>query len=299
MNVTLIMPARNEAETIRKVIGEVRQHFDGTVIVVDNGSTDATAEWAREAGAQTVWEPRAGYGRACEAGIAGAPSGTEVFVFMDADGSDRPEDIPALLAAIHSGADLALGVRKGAGVEKGSIAPAARFGNFLSGMLIGTIWGTRVHDLSPLKAVTANALASLDLRQKTYGWTVEMLAKAARDELIIAEVEVGYRHRAGGESKVSGNLGGSLKAGYRILRTIAAVAVPGFTRPSAPVLAGGLVGLALLLLFSVWLWVQAPSSSGVLVAAWLLAWPVLLLTVGVGIVLAAVSARKRTTTEPA
>ena len=298
MKVTLVMPARDEAETIRKIIGEVRQHFDGAIIVADNGSTDSTAEWARGSGAQTVWEPRAGYGRACGAGIAAAPADTDVFVFMDADGSDRPQDIPALLAAIQAGADLALGVRKGAGVARGSIAPAARFGNFLSGMLIGTIWGHRVHDLSPLKAIRAEVLRGLELRQQTYGWTVEMLAKAARDDLRIVEVEVGYRHRAGGESKVSGNLGASVKAGYRILRTIAAVAVSGFRRPSAPVLAGGGAGLAMLAVFSVWLWVQAPSSSGVLVSAWLIAWPLLLLTIGIGIVAAAVGGRKRTARPP-
>jgi len=293
MKVTLVMPARNEAETIARVIAEVREYFDGAIIVVDNGSTDSTAQLAREAGALVAPEPRAGYGRACEAGIAAAATDTSVFLFMDADGSDRPGDIPALLLAIDEGADLALGERKGTGVEKGSIAPAARFGNRLSGLLIGAIWGHRIHDLSPLKAVRADALRKLDLQQKTYGWTVEMLAKAARDGLQIAEVEVGYRHRAGGQSKVSGNLGASVKAGYRILRTIAAVAASGFHRPSAPILVGGASGLGLLAVFSAWLWLQAPSSSGVRVATWLIAWPVLLLTVGVGIVMSAVSRRKQ------
>lgn len=293
MKATVVMPARDEAETIRKVIEEVRAHFDGTIIVVDNGSTDSTGEWAREAGAQTVWEPQAGYGRACAAGIAAAPVDTDVFVFMDADGSDNPENITALLAAIEAGAELVLGVRQGAGVESGSVAPAARFGNFLCGVLIGAIWGHRVHDLSPLKAIRADVLRKLELRQQTYGWTVEMLAKAARDDRQIAEVEVGYRHRAGGESKVSGNLFASAKAGYRILRTIAAVAASGYRRPSAPVLMGAAAGLALLAAFSAWLWLQAPSSSGVLVASWLIAWPVLLVPVGAGIVISAATDRKR------
>ncbi len=295
MKAVLVMPARDEAETIRKVIGEVRKHFDGMIIVVDNGSTDSTAEWAREAGAQTVWEPRAGYGRACAAGIAAAPADRDVFVFMDADGSDRPEDIPSLLAAIEGGAELALGVRAGAIVERGSIAPAARFGNFLSGVLIGAIWGHRPRDLSPLKAVRAEALRKLNLQQQTYGWTVEMLAKAARDDLQIAEVKVGYRRRAGGESKVSGNLGASAKAGYRILRTIAAVAVSNYRRPSAPVLAGGAVGLAFLAAFSAWLWVQAPSSPGVLAATLLVAWPVLLVSLGLGVIVSAANGRRRAT----
>ncbi|MEP6872384.1 MAG: glycosyltransferase family 2 protein [Anaerolineaceae bacterium] len=294
MKVTLVMPARNEAETIAGVIAEVREYFEGVVIVVDNGSTDSTAQLARDAGALVALEPRAGYGRACEAGIAAAATDTSLFVFMDADGSDCPGDIPALLLAIDEGADLALGERKGAGVEKGSIAPVARFGNRLSGLLIDAIWGRRIHDLSPLKAVRADALRKLDMQQQTYGWTVEMLAKAARDGLHIVEVEVGYRHRAGGQSKVSGNLGASIKAGYRILRTIGWVAASSFRRPSAPVLMGGASGLALLAVLSAWLWVQAPSSSGVLVATWLVAWPVLLLTVGAGIVVSALSGRKRT-----
>ncbi|MEP7216210.1 MAG: glycosyltransferase family 2 protein [Anaerolineaceae bacterium] len=293
MKVTLVMPARNEEETIARVIAEVREHFEGAVIVVDNGSTDSTAQLAGEAGALVAIEPRAGYGRACEAGIAAAPTDTGVFVFMDADGSDRPGDISPLLRAIDMGADLALGDRKGTGVEKGSIALAARFGNHLSGLLIRAFWGSSIHDLSPLKAVRADALRKLDLQEKTYGWTVEMLAKAARDGLQIAEVEVGYRHRAGGQSKVSGNLWASIKAGYRILRTIAAVVASGFRRPSASILIGGASGLGLLGAFGAWIWVQAPSSSGVLVATWLLAWPVVLLTVGAGIVVSAFSRRNR------
>jgi len=295
MNATLVIPALNEAETIRKVIGEVREHFNGAIIVVDNGSTDGTAEWAREAGAQTVWEPRPGYGRACNAGIGAASPETEAFVFMDADGSDRPADIPALLAAIAAGAALALAVRSGAAVEKGSIAPAARLGNWLSGTLIGAFWGRRLHDLSPLKAIRADALKGLNLRQQTYGWTVEMLAKAAQSHLEITEVEVGYRHRAGGESKVSGNLRASAKAGYRILRTLGTVALSGLHRPSAGSFAGAAIGAAVLIAFSAWLLTQGPSSPRALVAAWLLAWPVILTAIGTGTGIAALIGRARPT----
>jgi hypothetical protein len=282
MNTTLIMPARNEAETIRAVVTEVRQHFAGTVIVVDNGSTDATPEFARQAGAMVVSEPVAGYGRALNSGIAAAPPMTDVFVFMDADCSDRPEDIPKLLAAIEAGADLALGRRAGAGVDSGSVAPAARFGNWLSGVLIGLAWGRKLHDLPPLKAIRAAALRSLELQQQTYGWTVEMLAKSARDGLEIVEVEVGYRHRGGGESKVSGNVQASVKAGYRIMRTIAAVAVSGVHRPSRGAVTGAALGSALLALLSAWLLTQGPASPRVLVTTWLLAWPLLLVTIGLG-----------------
>lgn len=285
MNATLIMPARDEAETIRAVVAEVRQHFAGTIMVVDNGSTDATADLARQAGAVVVPENHAGYGRALNAGIAAADSATEVFVFMDADFSDRPEDIPKLLAAIDGGADLALAVRKGPGVEPGSVTTPARFGNWLSGVLIGLFWGRRLHDLSPLKAIRASSLASLDIQQQTYGWTVEVLAKSARDGLDIVEVEAGYRHRGGGESKVSGNFQASVKAGYRILRTIAAVALSGAQRPSNGVLGGAAAGLVVLVALSAWLLQQGPASPRVLVTTWLVAWPLLLVTIAGGMVL--------------
>jgi len=221
----LIIPARNEEACIGDVIREARRYFEGPIIIGDNGSTDATAAVASDAGAFVAFEPRPGYGRACNAGLAAAPPDTEVFIFMDGDGSDRPEDIPALLRAIESGAALALGARKGPGVESESIAPAARFGNWLSGMLIGLLWGRRLHDLSPLKAARADTLRELQLKEQTYGWTVEMLAKAVARGLYIREVRVGYRHRRGGVSKVSGDFRASLRAGTRILATIARTAL--------------------------------------------------------------------------
>lgn len=224
MIAALIIPARNEEACIGDVIREAALYFLGPIIVADNGSTDDTAARATEAGAMVVLEPRPGYGRACNAGVAAAPPEAEVFVFMDGDGSDRPEDIPALLSAIEAGAVLALGVRRGQGVEAGSIAPAARFGNWLSGTLIGVFWGRRLRDLSPLKAIRADAFAALQLREETYGWTVEMLAKTAARGLVIREVRAGYRHRRGGVSKVSGDLRASVRAGTRILATIARTA---------------------------------------------------------------------------
>ncbi len=293
MKATIIIPCRDEAATIAGVLEEVRQHFSGEIIVVDNGSSDATASIAVEAGARVVAEPLPGYGRACNAGVAAGSPDTELLVFMDGDGSDRPNDIPALLSAIESGADLALGVRRGPTVEAGSIAPAARFGNWLSGALIGLLWGRRLHDLSPLKAIRAEALRALDLREQTYGWTVEMLAKAAARRLDIREVEAGYRKRRGGESKVSGNVRASMHAGYRILRTIGSVRVHTTSSGSWGALCGAGLGLLLLAAFSWWLLVQAPASPRVLVAPWLVGWPLLFVLILAGYSAGRVLARGR------
>lgn len=231
MNAVLILPARDEAECIGQVIREARSYFDGEIIVADNNSSDATVATATAAGARVVSEPVPGYGRACMAGVAAAPN-CEAYVFMDADGSDCPGDIPALLAALDAGADLALGVRTGGRVAAGSLAPAARFGNWLSGILIGAWTGRRLHDLSPLKAITRSALTEIDPKEQTYGWTVELLAIAASKKLTIVEIETGYRRRIGGESKVSGNLVASIRAGYRILFVLGRVAVKQLKAPS-------------------------------------------------------------------
>ncbi|MEO8538647.1 MAG: glycosyltransferase family 2 protein [bacterium] len=280
MSATVILPARDEEECIGAVVQEIRRYFDGEVIVVDNGSTDRTVERATAAGARVVSEPVAGYGRACQAGAGAADS--EVLVYMDADGSDCPEDIPALLRAIDRGASLALGVRKGPRVEPGSIAPAARFGNWFSGVLIGLATGRRLHDLSPLKAIRSDLLAAIDPQELTYGWTVEVLVTSADRGETIMEVSAGYRHRAGGQSKVSGDLRASVKAGYRILFVMGRFMLKRMTPVGAGALAGGAVGLIGLAAFTVWLLIGAPAGRDVLVAPWLLAWPLLLVTTLLG-----------------
>ena len=144
MKIAVIIPARDEAETIGDVVRFVRSVVDGDVFVVDNGSADGTSEIAVTAGARVVRESVAGYGKACMSGVAAAAD-ADVFVFMDGDGSDRPEDIKPLLQEIDRGADIALAVRRGDAVAPGSIAPAARFGNWLSGWLIALLWGRRLH----------------------------------------------------------------------------------------------------------------------------------------------------------
>ena len=224
MKITVVIPARNEEECIGEVVAGVLAAAECDVIVVDNGSTDGTAAVAVGAGARVVSTPRPGYGRACAAGAEDAmAAGAELLVFTDGDGSDGPEDVSALLAAIEAGADLVFGVRRGTGVERGSIAPAARFGNWLCGWLFRIGWGRRIHDLSPLKAIRADAYRRIAPREMTYGWTIELIARALSAGLDVREVEVGYRRRRGGESKVSGNARASVVAGWRILSTVGRV----------------------------------------------------------------------------
>jgi glycosyltransferase involved in cell wall biosynthesis len=273
--VALVIPALNEEATIAATVTEARRYFDGDIVVVDNGSTDATAALALAAGAQVVREPVPGYGRACMAGVAAAPH-AEMLVFMDGDSSDMPEYIPALRAAAEAGADLALGIRRGPKVEPGSMTAAARFGNWLSSALLAALYGRRLHDLSPLKAVRRPFFDQLEHRELTYGWTVELLARSLRAGARIEEVEVGYRRRTGGKSKVSGDLRASTRAGVRILLTIARTALPRWTPAVRGAAAGVSVAAALLLLFALWLGSAETVTLGAWVAVWLIAWPLLL-----------------------
>lgn len=222
-----------------------------------------------------------------------AAAACDVFVFMDADGSDCPADIPRLIAEIAEGAALAVGVRTGDRVALGSIAPAARFGNWLSGTLIGLWSGRRIKDLSPLKAITREALDEINPTEMTYGWTVELLAVAASRRMRIAEVTTGYRHRAGGKSKVSGNLSGSFRAGCRILLVLGRVFVKNVSVRTTGGIAGLLLSVLVLAACTVWLHYQGPSGPGVLVSTWLLAWPTVLIGTLLGMLAAAWLGPKR------
>lgn len=214
-HVAVVIPALDEERALPLTLAELPPV--GHRIVVDNGSRDATAQRAREAGATVVAEPRRGYGRACQAGIAEAHRrGAEVIVFLDADHSDHPAELPLLVEPILRGeADLVLGDRT-ARAARGALLPQQRVGNALASFLIERTTGRRFRDLGPFRAIRAEALRALCMVDPTFGWNVEMQLKALRHGLRVQEVPVSYRPRVG-DSKISGTVRGSLRAGARIL----------------------------------------------------------------------------------
>jgi glycosyltransferase involved in cell wall biosynthesis len=217
--VVVIIPAVDEEEAIGRVLAEIPPVVS-EVIVVDNGSRDRTAAVARAAGATVVDEPRRGYGQACLAGIAAAGT-AEVIVFLDGDHSDHPEQLPLVLAPIREGrADLVIGSRTLGQSSPGAHPLHAVWGTRLSVALMNLLIGTRATDLGPFRAITADGLRRLDMRDRNFGWTVEMQVKAQRAGLRVVEVPVDYRPRIG-RSKVSGSLSGSVRAAAKILGTIA------------------------------------------------------------------------------
>ena len=218
LRIGCIIPALDEEAAIARVVGAVPDWVD-CVIVVDNGSRDATAERARAAGAVVVAENERGYGAACLRGIAALPL-VDVVVFVDGDNSDHPEDMHTLIDPIAAGtADFVVGSRVAGRAEKGALTPQQRFGNWLATRLIRAIWGVPWSDLGPFRAIRRDALDRLGMADRTFGWTVEMQIKAARAGLRAREVPVRYRRRIG-ISKISGTLRGSVLAGTRILSII-------------------------------------------------------------------------------
>ena len=223
--ISVIIPAHNEAGAIALVLAEIPVGLVREVIVVDNNSTDNTSAIARAHGATVLHETRPGYGYACLAGMAhayGRPQSEQpdIVVFLDGDHSDFPEQMPELLAPLLRGeADMVIGSRALGVREKGSLLPQQRFGNWLASRLLRLRYGGTVTDLGPFRAILAPALLALHMEDKTYGWTVEMQVKAARQGLRTVEVPVRYRKRIG-TSKVSGTMRGTIGAGYKILWTI-------------------------------------------------------------------------------
>jgi glycosyltransferase involved in cell wall biosynthesis len=195
--------------------------------VVDNGSTDATAAEARRAGATVVSAPVRGYGRACRAGvIAAVKAGAKIVAFIDGDGSDCPEFMPQIVGPIlHGEYDFVIGSRVRGQREPGSMNTQQLLAGFLAGWLIRLLYGARYTDMSPFRAIRAELIPELGLREETYGWNLEMQMLVARRGLRILEIPVNHRNRQGGTSKVSGTFRGTVLAGYRILHTFARVAL--------------------------------------------------------------------------
>ena len=225
---TVVIPCLNEGDAIGGLVAEVLAVASDPellvridrVLVVDNGSTDHTVASATAAGAGIVSEPRRGYGRACLSGVLAAAE-ADIIVLMDGDRSDQPAELPRLLGPLLAGeADLVVGSRIMGTYEQGSLLPQQIFGNKVATTLLRLVYGVRMTDIGPFRVIRRPQLLDLDMREMTYGWSIEMIARSARTGLRVHEVPVSYRKRAAGESKVSGNIRASLKAGYRILLAI-------------------------------------------------------------------------------
>jgi len=223
--ISVVIPALNEEEPIAQVVREVAAtKIPREVIVVDNGSTDQTAERANEAGARVISAVR-GYGRACAAGVAAVSAECEVIVFLDGDGSDVPEFMPALVEPIIKGThDFVIGSRTRGKRQPGSMNAQQVFAGYLAGFLIRALYGVLYTDMSPFRAIRRDALEKLAMREKTYGWNLEMQMKAARSGLRVLEIPVSHRCRTGGVSKVSGTFRGTFVASFRILATFLRIA---------------------------------------------------------------------------
>lgn len=216
----VIIPALNEEESIGRVLEALPSVFDD-IVVVDNGSTDRTAEIARSKGARVVREDQRGYGAACLTGIAAlAGNPPSVVLFMDADASDHPDDALRVATCVADGScEICIGSRVRGAHERGSLTPVQKFGNWLSTRLIRLIWHVTYTDLGPLRAVSWHTLALMKMEDRTWGWTVEMQIKSAMMRLRMLEIPVRYRVRIG-KSKISGTVMGSIRAGTKIIATI-------------------------------------------------------------------------------
>ena len=223
--VSVVIPALNEAENIGAVVREMPWDLIRECIVVDNGSTDATASEATAAGARVVAAPQRGYGRACAAGAAAANDASDILVFMDGDGSDVPAEMSQLLQPILNGdCDFVIGSRMRGKREPGSLLVSQIFAGWLAGVLLKLLYRVSYTDMGPFRAIKREALNSLQMREETYGWNLEMQMRAAQCGLRIREIPVSCRKRTGGVSKVAGSLSGSLRAAIRITQTLFRVA---------------------------------------------------------------------------
>lgn len=225
MNATgnvIIIPAYNEEQSIPLVINDIPKNLVDEIIVVNNNSTDKTADVLQSLGITALFEPQRGYGKACLKGIDHLKNTNrkiENVIFMDADYSDHPEELPLLLEQLNNGYEMVIGSRIKSKREKGSLTLQQRFGNKLAVGLIRVFHKHRYYDLGPFRGIKYEALQKLNMQDQNYGWTVEMQIKAVKQKLKIADVPVSYRKRIG-TSKISGTLKGTVLAGYKIIKTI-------------------------------------------------------------------------------
>jgi glycosyltransferase involved in cell wall biosynthesis len=219
--IVAVIPALDEEMNVADVVSGIAPHVD-RVIVSDNGSRDATAARALDAGADVVHEPERGYGAACLTGIARARElGADIILLLDCDGSDDPQDAPRLLAPILEGvADLTLGIRTPESAAPGAVLPVQHFGNWLALGLMRLATGARYRDLPPFKAIRRTSLDPLGLTHRGHGFTIELLLRAHIERLRTREIVVGCRARRGGKSKVSGTVRGCMRASSNIIATI-------------------------------------------------------------------------------
>ena len=221
--ISVVIPALNEVESIGSVVRSMPWSEIAECIVVDNGSTDATGDVARAAGARVVTSRR-GYGAACAAGSKAAVATSDVLVFLDGDGSDDVSAMAKMVAPIERGeADFVIGSRMRGKAEPRSLNGAQVFAAKLIGALVKMLYGFRYTDMGPFRAIRRECLERMQMREMTFGWNLEMQVKAVKMGLRVVEIPVDYRCRIGGESKVSGNLAASVKAGVRILGVLVRV----------------------------------------------------------------------------
>ena len=234
--VSVVIPCLNEEEPIAAVVHEVAAQGVDEVIVVDNGSTDQTASRAATAGARVISEPTRGYGCACAAGLAGVRADSEIVCFLDGDGSDVASFLAAIVTPLADGsADFVIGSRLRGKREPGSMTPQQLVAGWIAGVLLRVAYGARYTDMSPFRAMRVATLRALGMREKTYGWNLEMQMRVAADRLRIVEIPVDHRLRQGGESKVSGNLVAGLQAAWKISTTFARLAVSLRTPSPTPI----------------------------------------------------------------
>ena len=224
--VSVVIPCLNEEAPIAGVVHEVIAQGVDEVLVVDNGSTDATAARAAEAGAKVVREPGRGYGRACAAGVAAVRADAEIVCFLDGDGSDVAAFLVDVVAPVaRNEADFVMGSRLRGNREPGSMTPQQLVAGRIAGALMRVAYGVRFTDMSPFRALRVTTLRGLGMSETSYGWNLEMQMRAAKRKLRILEIPVDHRCRTGGVSKVSGTLRGTFVAGTKILATALRVAL--------------------------------------------------------------------------